>query len=58
MILKEENIVIIIRDINIGNNQKYKIGELNYLENYLNTLLKERAQLENNFLEISDLLEH
>jgi len=43
-----------LSNCNIGKNQKYKIGELNYLENYLSTLLKERAQLENNLLEISD----
>ena len=35
-------------------NKKFKKGELNYLENYLITLLKERTQLENDLSEIPD----
>ena len=35
-------------------NKKFKKGELNYLENYLSTLLKERTQLENDLSEIPD----
>ena len=35
-------------------NTRYKKGELNYLENYLSSLLKERAQLENDFAEIPE----
>ena len=33
-------------------NKKLKKGELNYLENYLNSLLKERSKLEKMFNEI------
>ena len=35
-------------------NKKIKKGELNYLENYLSSLLKERSQLENDLSEIPD----
>ena len=38
----------------VEKNKKFKKGELNYLENYLSTLLKERAQLENNISEIPE----
>ena len=38
----------------VEKNTRYKKGELNYLENYLSSLLKERAQLENDFAEIPE----
>ena len=38
----------------VEKNKKFKKGELNYLENYLSSLLKERAQLENDLSEIPD----
>ena len=59
MILKEENNDINYNDNNESKsiaekNKKFKKGELNYLENYLSTLLKERTQLENDLSEIPD----
>ena len=47
-----------INDDNLNNifekNRKAKKGELNYLENYLSGLFKERTQLEKSFSEIPE----
>ena len=54
----KENYNYKINDDNINNifekNRKAKKGELNYLENYLSGLLKERTQLEKSFSEIPE----